>query len=110
MRTITAVLAMISILGLGTPASADDQVPPVQEEVREVYKTFPYGEAEIRNFVTKEFAASKLKVDTEPVIQILIRDLAKEGAGGFRIAPQDFDFTFEYHRVGADVRVDKVAK
>jgi hypothetical protein len=39
-----------------------------------------------------------------------VRDLAKDGAGGFRIAPQDFDYTFEYRRVGANVQVDKIAE
>jgi hypothetical protein len=110
MRTLIAVLAMSAILTVGTEAFAEDQVPPTQEEAREVYRTFAYSEAGIREFVTSEFAASKLKVNTEQVIAILVRDLKKDGAGGFRIAPQDFDFTFEYHRVGPNVRVDKVAK
>ena len=110
MRTIPALLALALALAPAPQAWADDQVPPVQEEVREHYRTFPYGEAGIREFVTTEYAASKLKVNTEQVIQILIRDLAKEGAGGFKIGPQDLDYTFEYRRVGADVQVDKVAR
>ena len=110
MRTMTTLLVLGSLLGLSSPSWADDQVPPVQEEARSHYQTFAYSEAKIRSFVTTEFAASKLKVDTEQVITILVRDLAKDGSGGFRIAPQDFDYTFEYRRIGADVQVDKVDK
>jgi len=110
MRTITVLLALISMAGLGSQAWADEQAPPAEQEVREHYRTFPYSEAKIREFVTAEFAASKLKVDTEQVVSILLRDLKKEGSGGFRIAPQDFDYTFEYLRVGPDVKVDKITK
>lgn len=110
MRTASLTIALASILSLGTQALADEQTPPVQEEAREHFGLFPYSEAEIRSFVTREFAASSLKVDTEQVIAILVRDLAKDGAGGFRIAPQDLDYTFEYRRVGANVQVDKVAQ
>jgi len=110
MRSILSLLVLISVVAFSPVAQADDQVPPAQEEVREHFQTFSYSEATIRDFVTREFAASKVMVKTEPVIQILIRDLAKDGAGGFRIAPQDYEFTFEYRRVGADVVVDKVSK
>jgi len=110
MRTIIMLVSLFSVLGAATDALADEQTPPVQEEAREQFRTFPYSESGIREFVTTEFAASKQKVNTEEVIQILIRDLAKEGAGGFRIAPSDLDYTFEYRRVGPNVTVDKVAK
>ncbi len=110
MRSTPVLLTLASLLALGVPAQADEQVPPVQDEIHEHYRLFPYSEAEIRKFVTTEFARSKLEVDTEQVIAILIRDLAKDGAGGFRIAPQDFDYTLEYHRVGPDVRVDKITR
>ena len=108
MRSISTLVTLVALFGVASPVWAEDQVPPTQEEARAHYQTFKYSESAIRDFVTKEFAVSKLKVDTEQVIAILVRDLAKDGSGGFRIAPQDLDYTFEYRRVGADVRVDKI--
>jgi len=102
--------AVLFVLAVPSLVQAEDQVPPKQDEVRETHTVIPYSDAAIRTFVETEFGKSKLDVKTEPVIEILIRDLAQEGAGGFRIAPEDFDYTFEYRRVGSDVQIDKVAK
>jgi hypothetical protein len=105
-----AALILLGSLALSGIASAQEQAPPVQAEAREAYRVFTYSEVAIRDFVSTEFSASSLKVDIEPVVAILLRDLAKDGSGGFRIAPQDYDYTLEYRRVGADVQVDKIGK
>ena len=102
--------AVVFMLVAPTGVQAEDQVPPKQDEVRETHKVLPYTDGAIRTFVETEFGKSKLDVKTEPVIEILIRDLAEDGAGGFRIAPEDFDDTFEYRRVGSEVQIDKIAK
>jgi hypothetical protein len=106
-RALAAVLFAVS---LPLVAMAEDQVPPKQDELRELHTTIAYSDEAIRNFVETEFAKSNLDVKTEPVIAILIRDLAKDGAGGFRIGPEDLDYTFEYRRVGEDVQIEKITK
>ena len=103
-------LVPVALLGLFyvRPGHADPQVAPAQTESRVSYTAIPYTELAIRNFVETEFAKSTGTVVTEPVVEILVRDLAKDGAGGFRIAPAELGYTFEYRRVGDKIQIDKI--
>ncbi len=103
-------LVSAAILFSVSTAWAQEQVPPKQEVARELHTTISYSDEAIRTFVETEFAKSNLEVKTAPVIEVLVRDLAKEGAGGFRIGPEDLDYTFEFRRVGADIEIHKVAR
>lgn len=109
MRVHTAFLSVVALLATST-ALAQDQVAPTPEQTRELHSTIPYTSAAIRVFVETEFAKSNIAPGTEPVIAILMRDLAKDGSGGFRIGPEDLDYTFEYRRVGEDVQIHKVGR
>ena len=106
---IRSIGICLALLGVPSVVHAEDQAPPVQSEVRERIADIPYTLEAISDFVKTEFSKAGPQVKTAPVIEVLMKDLSKAGAGGFRIGPQGLDYTFEYQRVGDQVQIDKIS-
>ena len=106
---IRSIGICLALLGAPTAVHADDQVPPVQSEVRERIADIPYSLEAISNFVETEFSKAGPQVKTAPVIEVLMKDLSKVGSGGFRIGPEGLGYTFGYQRVGDQVQIDKIS-
>jgi hypothetical protein len=106
---IRTICISLALMGAPMVANADEQAPPVQSEVRERIAEIPYSLEAISTFVKTEFSKAGPQVKTGPVIEVLMNDLSKADAGGFRIGPEGLDYTFEYRRNGDQVQIDKIA-